>query len=468
MGDSRDTATQHSQPSTRAAELLHDNNFEEFVDVAPVTPIRRAPFADDPAVGARGLRTHQRLLDAALEAFGESGYDRASLDRIGELAGCSRVTVYQYFSGKDELFRSLATQVTNQMGAALEVLDAITPDAAGRAALLAYYSRLADIEARYEPILRAFGAAAADDASLVGAAAAITRRGVGPFEARVVGTDLPSRVLDPIVELLGTGVIATLSRMSILRAAAPEFYGRERVEAALADVAHRVLFGALPGVNVHPSQSGLKPPIFRYSREATATFERAGDLDTQAAQPGKRTLRAMLGVANRLIADSGYRGLRIDDVVKAAGVSRGSFYTYFENIDDFVCVIGLRAIQQLSAVVRERPEVPVRANLRPWLRRYADVHVTTGPLVNVWIEAIEGPLRNERAAVIDWGRRRMATMLSERALGDADIDAVILAAIIEEFGSKTCTKAELDAVLLVIERGFLVPDPNTVNGTPRR
>jgi AcrR family transcriptional regulator len=378
------------------------------------------------------------------------------------------VTVYQYFSGKDALFRSLATQVANQMGAALEVLDTITPDAAGRAALLGYFSRLADIEARYEPILRAFGAAAASDASLVDSAVAITRRSVGPFEARVVDTDLPSRLLDPIVELLGTGVIATLSRMSILRAAAPECYGRERVNAALADVAHRALFGPLAGVNVDRRLSGVRPPTLRYGPEASAIFERARDLDAQAAQPGKRTLRAMLGVANRLIADRGYRGLRIDDVITAAGVSRGSFYTYFENIDDFVCVIGLRAIQQLSEVVRERPDLPDRGTLRPWLRRYAEVHVTTGPLVNVWIEAIEGPLRDERAAVIDWGRRRMATMLNARALGDVDIDAVILLAIIEEFGSKTSTKAELDAVLLLIERAFLSSAPRTVDQTPRR
>jgi hypothetical protein len=88
--------------------------------------------------------------------------------------------------------------------------------------------------------------------------------------------------------------------------------------------------------------------------------------------------------------------------------------------------------------------------------------------VNVWIEAIEGPLRDERAAVIDWGRRRMATMLRARALGDVDIDAVILVAIIEEFGSKTSTKAGLDAALLLIERGFLGPEPSTVDGTPRR
>ena len=129
-------------------------------NVAAPAPRRRKPFADSPAIGAKGLRTHQRVHDAALDAFGESGYDRTTLDRIAELAGCSRVTVYQYASGKDALFRRLATQAAAQMWAAFEALDDVTPDAAGRTSLLACISRLADIEARYEPIIRAFEAAA--------------------------------------------------------------------------------------------------------------------------------------------------------------------------------------------------------------------------------------------------------------------------------------------------------------------
>ena len=42
-----------------------------------------------------------------------------------------------------------------------------------------------------------------------------------PLQARVDGTDLSPRLLDPTVELLDTGVISALSRMSILRAARP-------------------------------------------------------------------------------------------------------------------------------------------------------------------------------------------------------------------------------------------------------
>ncbi len=422
------------------------------------TSTRRKPFADSPVIGPRGLRTQRRVLDAALEAFAEAGYDRTTLDRIAELAGCSRVTIYQYASGKDELFRRLATQVAAQMWAAFEALEDVTSDARGHASLLACISRLADIEARYEPIIRAFEAAAETDVSLAGGAASITRRAVGVFEARLVETDLPPRLLDPTVELLNTGVISALSRMSILRAAAPGSYGRERVDLALADVVHRALFGPISGVNVHPHRAGPSPPALRLSPEARRIFDRARNLKVDASRPGKRALRSILAVASGLITDRGYRGIRIDDVVRAAEVSRGSFYTYFDDIDDFVRVIGVRAIQDVSEVVRDLPEVPARSALRGWLRRYAEVNLTSGPLVRVWIEAIEGPLRQDRAAVTDWGRRRMATMLRSAGLGDIEIEAEILMAIVEVFGSKTRAKAELDACLMLIERGFVRPE----------
>ena len=418
----------------------------------PVVPGHAAPL------GARGLRTQQRILDAALDAFAESGYDRATLDRIAELAGCSRVTVYQYTSGKDDLFRRLASQAANQMWAAYAALEDVTPDERGRASLLACITRLADIEARYEPIIRAFEAAAEADETLAGGAALIIRRAVGRFEARVVGTDLPRRLLDPTVELFNTGLISALSRMSILRAAAPDHYGRARVDAALADVVHRALFGQLPGVNVHPQTGEPVAPVLRLSPAATAIFDRVRELEADAAQPGKPALGSILGVANELIASRGYRGIRIDDVVRAAGVSRGSFYTYFDDIEDFVRVMGVRAIQDVFEVVRDLPEVPTRFALRRWLRRWADVNLTSGPLVRVWIEAIEGPLRDDRASVTDWGRRRMASMLGVRGLGDVDIEAEILLAIVEVFGSKERTKAEFDACLTLIERGFLEPE----------
>lgn len=421
-------------------------------------PARRTPFATNDAVGARGLRTHQRILDAALEAFGESGYDRMTLDRVAELAGCSRVAIYQYVSGKDELFRVLAAQAGIQMWAALEALDNVTPDATGHAALRAYIVRLADVVDRYGPIIGAFAAAAEDDDALSDGAMSLIHGGIGRLSARVVGSDLPARLLGPTVELLNTGAVHALCRLSMLRAATRKCYRREHVDRALADVAHRVLFGVLPGVNNHPP-AGSEPPLVRLTDEALAMFNRAAELEA-AAVSGKRALGAMLGVANGLIAGRHGHGVRIEDIVVAAGVSRGSFYTYFDDIDDFVRVMGIRAIRDLWAVVRDLPEAPTPAALRRWLHRYSEVNLAGGPLVRVWAEAIEGPLRGDGAAIFDFGRRRFAAMLRPHAVGDVDVSAGILLSIVEVFGSVVRTKAEFDAVVNLIDRGFLAPGFN--------
>ena len=44
------------------------------------------------------------ILDAAIQAFQEDGYDNASMDRIAEIAGASKRTVYNHFASKDTLF----------------------------------------------------------------------------------------------------------------------------------------------------------------------------------------------------------------------------------------------------------------------------------------------------------------------------------------------------------------------------
>ena len=126
-------------------------------DGEPVT--RRAPFSDNPRVGARGQRTRQRILDAALQLFGDEGFHQCSIARITKKADCSRVSFYQYFSGKEDVFSSLAGQVSRQISASTEAIDPLTPDAAGREGLRAWVGQYGDIHARYGPIFRALPAA---------------------------------------------------------------------------------------------------------------------------------------------------------------------------------------------------------------------------------------------------------------------------------------------------------------------
>jgi AcrR family transcriptional regulator len=427
-------------------------------DGAPATPVRRAPFADNPTVGMRGLRTQQRILDAALEVFAELGYERSTIDRIAQVAGCSRVSTYQYFSGKDDVFRHLAGQVARQLRASAEALEPVTPDAAGWAALRAWVARYGDIYARYEPVFRAFGTAAESDATLAGGSVRAGERNIALFQSKVSTTALPPRQLDPAVSLLLAGATRSLDFASILRMALPDAYPRERIEDAIADVVHRALFGLRRGVNVRDQALGPAPSL-RIGAVLGDVFRHAARLEQESSQPGRRALASLLDVGHDVVVRCGYRGTRVDDVVAAAGMSHGAFYRYFENKDEFVRIVAVRALGAISTALGEDVDADDPAALRRWLRRYNAVHAAKGAMIRVWVEAAaDDPLRSDRAAVFDWGRRRVVRLLQDRGFGDVDADAVVLLALVEAFGSVPRQPLEVEAALYVIERGFLGRD----------
>lgn len=59
----------------------------------------------------RSLRTKQKLLDAALEAFSENGFKGTSTRDIAERAGVHHPLITYHFKNKDELWRSAAKYV---------------------------------------------------------------------------------------------------------------------------------------------------------------------------------------------------------------------------------------------------------------------------------------------------------------------------------------------------------------------
>lgn len=57
----------------------------------------------------------QRILQAALKIFSESGYSGASMDAVAAEAGLTKPTLYQYFASKDALFAAMMLQKRDNM-----------------------------------------------------------------------------------------------------------------------------------------------------------------------------------------------------------------------------------------------------------------------------------------------------------------------------------------------------------------
>src|ERR1700720_2177211 len=66
------------------------------------------------------------------------------------------------------------------------------------------------------------------------------------------------------------------------------------------------------------------------TKEAPGTPPQARELRAQ----GRKTMRRLLDAGMRVFADRGFHAARVDDIVRAARTSHGTFYLYFTSKDD--------------------------------------------------------------------------------------------------------------------------------------
>jgi AcrR family transcriptional regulator len=430
----------------------------------PASVVRRAPFSDNPTVGARGQRAQQRILEAALKVFGEVGYHQTGIVGITEVAGCSRASFYQYFSSKEDVFRRLAGDVGRALSASAGELPVVGPDAAGWAALREWVGRYADIYDRYEPVFQAFQAAAESDDAVASGSVRLEKRHVARLREKVAdAATLPPRHLDAAINVLLNCVTRTQRITGVLRAAMPSgALPRPHVDAALADIWHRTLFGLDADVNVQPPS---RRSAARVRHSAAIVRDLVADTGEPELTPsGARTLNVLLEAAHEVLVKRGYHGTRIDDITDVAGMSHGAFYRYFENKEEVVRLLALRAIRRVGQAFDEIPAIDEGPDaLRAWLTRYARAHATETALIRVWFDATaDDPLlRVESAAALDWGRARLVRVLHPRGFGDVEMDALLLVVLLDTIGAQPRSADVLDAAALVVERALLGVSPDT-------
>jgi AcrR family transcriptional regulator len=89
---------------------------------------------------ARGRKTLRAILDAAAVEFGEKGFHEGSISGITRRAGVALGSFYTYFDSKDDVFRALVRDMSEQVreNVAPALKGAADQIAAERAAMLAF------------------------------------------------------------------------------------------------------------------------------------------------------------------------------------------------------------------------------------------------------------------------------------------------------------------------------------------
>jgi AcrR family transcriptional regulator len=114
---------------------------------------------------------------------------------------------------------------------------------------------------------------------------------------------------------------------------------------------------APPGQRAGPAPEPSPGPRTRggWVPAGTAAARRAGH-DERVTAKGQRTREELLAGARRVFERDGYLDTRVADIVAEAGVSHGSFYTYFSSKQDVFRGVAHAVGREFSAAVAPSPE----------------------------------------------------------------------------------------------------------------
>ncbi len=147
--------------------------------------------------------------------------------------------------------------------------------------------------------------------------------------------------------------------------------------AATAHEAPRRPAGPSRGIGVRPRRPSMGGGIPAQGRE----------LGTQ----GRQTVRRLLEAGLAEFDERGFQAVRVDDVVKRAKTSHGTFYLYFANKDDLFRTLLLDALHDMELITDDFPVVTSneagRAALRHWIESFTNTYAAHATVIRVLSQA---------------------------------------------------------------------------------
>ena len=427
------------------------------------------------AVGERGARTRQRIVEETLRLFETQGFHATSVEGIAKAAGTSRSTLYQYFESKEQIFVELLDECGSALMRVVRRIGPLGPTRLGFDNLHWWLGEWAYVYDKYATMFVQWASVDTPGTSVRPLVTGFTHSYNTRIAARLESSGITG--LTPVDAAVA--MTSIVHRFNYFRhmGLVPHRFTADQLLDGLAVFVQLLLFPDTPlevfSVVELPPSAHRRPESLVPSNEAFAQLpDRLAGVRPRAAA----TVRRLLDASALLFADRGYHGTGVDDVVGEAGFARGTFYKYFDEKLDLLLQLTRECALEMQVLIEEfllidPASAAGPAQLRAWLVRYLPFQTRYLGIMRAWLE---GTSRDPQmlAAVRETTRNMHLASLQVLARVDRphpldpDIAAVIQGGILErlpqavhEFDPERSDADIVELIAAVMERGLYNPGP---------
>ena len=143
------------------------------------------------------------------------------------------------------------------------------------------------------------------------------------------------------------------------------------------------------GAAIAAPRGAGRPPRKPLARPSLGGGAPAQDRELRAQ--GRETVRKLLEAGMVEFEERGFHGGRVDDVVRRAGISHGTFYLYFSNKEDLFKALLKDALHDMEIVAGDFPVVTADDTglkvLRQWVRMFFKAYASHATVIRILSQA---------------------------------------------------------------------------------
>ena len=137
--------------------------------------------------------------------------------------------------------------------------------------------------------------------------------------------------------------------------------------------------------------AGPKPPVAGGRSRQPSLGGGAPAQDRELRAQGRQTVQRLLEAGLAEFYERGFQAVRVDDVVRRAKTSHGTFYLYFKNKDDLFKALLRDALHDMEAITDAFPLVSrdeaSRAALRQWVNSFCETYAAHAAVIGILSQA---------------------------------------------------------------------------------